>query len=103
LRGRRSSAHPFSSSGTADAIVSPKRALEFAPRLQAVGATYELVSYANDGHGLTMNRRDSDRRVVEWLRKYMRKFGFLSFRAAGSVGVRKRGSTAKELKMLVPG
>jgi dipeptidyl aminopeptidase/acylaminoacyl peptidase len=58
--------------GTADAIVSASRALEFAQRLQALGATYELVMYANDGHGLPMNRRDSDRRVVEWFRKYLR-------------------------------
>ena len=58
--------------GTADTIVSPVRALEFAQQLQRLGRTYELVMYANDGHGLPMNRRDSDRRVVEWFRKYLR-------------------------------
>lgn len=58
--------------GTADAQISATRALEFAQRLQALGKTYELVMYANDGHGLPMNRRDSDRRVIEWFRKHMR-------------------------------
>ena len=58
--------------GTSDDIVSARRALEFAQRLQALGATYELVMYANDGHGLPMNRRDSDRRIVEWFGKYLR-------------------------------
>jgi dipeptidyl aminopeptidase/acylaminoacyl peptidase len=57
--------------GTADAQISATRALEFAQRLQSLGKTYELVMYANDGHGLPMNRRDSDRRVIEWFRKYL--------------------------------
>ena len=57
--------------GTADAQISATRALEFAQRLQALGKTYELVMYANDGHGLPMNRRDSDRRVIEWFRKHI--------------------------------
>jgi dipeptidyl aminopeptidase/acylaminoacyl peptidase len=58
--------------GTADAQISATRALEFAQRLQALGKTYELVMYANDGHGLPMNRGDSDRRVLDWFRKHLR-------------------------------
>lgn len=58
--------------GTADAQISATRALEFAQRLQALGKTYELVMYANDGHGLPMNRRDSDRRVIDWFKKHVR-------------------------------
>ena len=58
--------------GTADAQISATRALEFAQQLQALGKTYELVMYANDGHGLPMNRRDSDRRVIAWFRKHIR-------------------------------
>ena len=58
--------------GTADAQISATRALEFAQRLQSLGKTYELVMYANDGHGLPMNRRDADRRVIEWFRKHIR-------------------------------
>lgn len=58
--------------GTADAQISATRALEFTQRLQALGKTYELVVYANDGHGLPMNRRDSDRRVIDWFKKHLR-------------------------------
>lgn len=58
--------------GTADAQISATRALEFAQQLQTLGKTYELVMYANDGHGLPMNRRDGDRRVIEWFRKHLR-------------------------------
>lgn len=58
--------------GTADPIVSARRPLELAQRLQALGATYELVMYANDGHGLPMSRVDSDRRVAEWFARYRR-------------------------------
>ena len=55
-----------------DAIVSARRPPAPAQRLQALGATYELVMYSNDGHGLPMNRLDSDRRVVEWFSRYRR-------------------------------
>ena len=58
--------------GTADAQVSATRALEFAQQLQALGKTYELVMYANDGHGLPMSRQDSDRRVIDWFRRHLR-------------------------------
>jgi len=58
--------------GTADAQISATRALEFANQLQALGKTYELVMYADDGHGLPMNRRDADRRVIDWFRKHLR-------------------------------
>jgi dipeptidyl aminopeptidase/acylaminoacyl peptidase len=58
--------------GTADAQVSATRALEFAQRLQALGKTYELVMYANDDHGLSMSRKDSDRRVIDWFRRHLR-------------------------------
>lgn len=34
--------------------------------------TYELVMYSNDGHGLPMNRRDADGRVIDWFRKHIR-------------------------------
>jgi dipeptidyl aminopeptidase/acylaminoacyl peptidase len=58
--------------GAADTQISAVRALEFAQRLQSFGKTYELVVYANDGHGLPMNKHDSDRRVIEWFRKHLR-------------------------------
>jgi dipeptidyl aminopeptidase/acylaminoacyl peptidase len=48
------------------------QALAFAQRLQALGKTYELIIYADDGHGVPLNRADSDRRIIEWFRKYMK-------------------------------
>ncbi len=57
--------------GAADAQISATRALEFAQQLQALGKTYELVIYANDGHGLPMNQWDRDRRIIEWFRKHI--------------------------------
>lgn len=48
------------------------QALAFAKRLHELGKTYELIIYANDDHGLSLNRADSDRRVVEWFRRYMK-------------------------------
>jgi dipeptidyl aminopeptidase/acylaminoacyl peptidase len=46
--------------------------LAFPQRLQALGKTYELIIYANDNHGVTMNREDADRRIVEWFKSYMK-------------------------------
>ena len=58
--------------GTGDWRVSPMEALQFAQKLQAAGKAYELVMYANDDHGLTVNRTDSNRRIVEWFKKHLR-------------------------------
>ena len=33
---------------------------------------YELILYAADDHGLSLNRADSDRRIVAWFRRYMK-------------------------------
>jgi dipeptidyl aminopeptidase/acylaminoacyl peptidase len=43
-----------------------------AEKLQGLGKTYELVMYAQDSHGLPFHWRDRDRRIVEWLKRYMR-------------------------------
>lgn len=48
------------------------QALAFAQRLQELGKTYELIIYANDNHGVSLNREDRDRRIVEWFRRYMK-------------------------------
>jgi len=45
------------------------QALRMAQALQAAGATYALQIYANDGHGLPLNRTDRIRRIVEWFSK----------------------------------
>ena len=58
--------------GTGDWRVSPAEALLFAQKLQAAGKTYELIMYANDDHGISVNRTDSNRRILAWFRKHMR-------------------------------
>ena len=59
--------------GGADWRVDPAETLHFAEALQRAGATYELVVYAGDDHGVSMNKDDSNRRVVQWFRRYMVK------------------------------
>jgi dipeptidyl aminopeptidase/acylaminoacyl peptidase len=56
--------------GTADGSVGAGGTLALAEKLQELGKTYELIMYSGDGHGLPLNRRDSDRRIVEWFRMY---------------------------------
>ena len=46
--------------------------MKFAQKLHTAGRVYELVVYANDDHGISGNRVDSNRRIVEWFRKHMR-------------------------------
>jgi dipeptidyl aminopeptidase/acylaminoacyl peptidase len=58
--------------GAADMSIAAGRTLGLAQKLQEAGKTYELVIYAGDGHGLPLNRKDSDKRVIEWFRKHMR-------------------------------
>ena len=48
------------------------QALALAQKLQSLGKTYELGVYAGDDHRLTLNRADSDRRIVAWFKKYMK-------------------------------
>lgn len=59
--------------GGADWRVDPMETLHFAEALQKAGATYELVVYAGDDHGVSMNKDDSMRRIVQWFRRYMVK------------------------------
>jgi dipeptidyl aminopeptidase/acylaminoacyl peptidase len=58
--------------GSADWRASPADTLVFAQKLQQAGKTYELVSYANDDHSLSLNKDDSYRRIVSWFRRHMR-------------------------------
>ena len=48
------------------------QALAFAQKLQELNKTYELIIYANDDHGVSLNREDADRRIIEWFRRYMK-------------------------------
>jgi dipeptidyl aminopeptidase/acylaminoacyl peptidase len=59
--------------GGADWRVDPMETLRFAEALQKAGATYELVVYAGDDHGVSMNKDDSVRRIEQWFRRYMVK------------------------------
>jgi dipeptidyl aminopeptidase/acylaminoacyl peptidase len=59
--------------GGADWRAEPRsQAQAFAKRLQELGKTYELIIYPDDDHGLSLNRAESDRRIVEWFRRYMK-------------------------------
>jgi dipeptidyl aminopeptidase/acylaminoacyl peptidase len=58
--------------GGGDWRSAPSEALTFAQKLQAAGKTYQLIVYANDDHGLTGNRADINRRIVEWFKRHMR-------------------------------
>jgi dipeptidyl aminopeptidase/acylaminoacyl peptidase len=44
--------------------------LPLVQKLQELRKTYELVIYAEDDHALSLNREDSDRRTVEWFRRF---------------------------------
>jgi dipeptidyl aminopeptidase/acylaminoacyl peptidase len=46
--------------------------LPLAQKLQRLKKTYELVIYAQDDHFLSLNREDSDRRIVAWFRRFMK-------------------------------
>ena len=58
--------------GTADWRVNAGEALDLAQKLQDNGKTYELIIYANDGHGVPLNRADADRRIIEWFKMHMK-------------------------------
>jgi dipeptidyl aminopeptidase/acylaminoacyl peptidase len=58
--------------GGGDWRASPAEALSLAQKLQAAGKTYELIVYANDDHGVSVNLLDRNRRIVEWFRKHIR-------------------------------
>jgi len=46
------------------------QALALVQKLQELGKTYELIVYSGDDHGLTLNRADRDKRIVEWFKKH---------------------------------
>ena len=58
--------------GGTDWSVSPSQSLAIAQRLQDLGKNYELIIYAQDGHILSRNLEDRDRRAVGWFKKHMK-------------------------------
>jgi len=59
--------------GGADWRVDPAETQRFAEALRRAGATYEVVVYPGDDHGVSVHKDDSNRRIVEWFRRYMVK------------------------------
>lgn len=58
--------------GGADWRVDPGETLHLAQKLQELGKSYELVIYAGDDHGLSLNRSDADNRIIAWFKQHMR-------------------------------
>lgn len=56
--------------GGADWSVNPRHSLILAQKLEDLGQVYELIVYAGDGHFLSQNQEDRDRRAVAWFKKY---------------------------------
>jgi dipeptidyl aminopeptidase/acylaminoacyl peptidase len=59
--------------GAADWRVDPAETQRFAEALKRAGATIELVVYPGDDHGVSLHKEDSNRRIVEWFRRFMIK------------------------------
>ncbi len=59
--------------GGADQSVDPEQTLNLAQRLQKLGRVYELIVYAGDGHVLSNNQEDRDRRATSWFKRFMKK------------------------------
>jgi dipeptidyl aminopeptidase/acylaminoacyl peptidase len=57
--------------GGSDWRVDPAETQRFAEALKRAGATYELVVYPGDDHGVSVHKDESNRRIVEWFRRYM--------------------------------
>ncbi|MFM8584869.1 MAG: alpha/beta hydrolase family protein [Gammaproteobacteria bacterium] len=59
--------------GSGDPLVSTaEQTLPFAARLQALGKPYELVVYEGDSHGLILNGKDRDARILNWFERFRR-------------------------------
>jgi len=59
--------------GGADWRADPaSQALALARRLQEQHKTYQLIIYAEDNHGLLFNRLDSEKRIIDWFKRYTR-------------------------------
>ena len=58
--------------GGADWSVNPSQSLTIAQKLQDLGRAYELIIYAEDGHILSRNQEDRDRRAIRWFKRHMK-------------------------------
>lgn len=57
--------------GEDDWRVQKSQAEKIANKLNELGKHYELVIYPKGSHGLTENKNDRDRRILEWFEKYI--------------------------------
>ncbi|KAF5432700.1 Dipeptidyl aminopeptidase/acylaminoacyl peptidase, partial [Candidatus Methanophagaceae archaeon] len=57
--------------GEDDWKVQKSQAEKIANKLNELGKPYELVIYPKGSHGLTGNKNDRDRRILEWFEKYI--------------------------------
>jgi dipeptidyl aminopeptidase/acylaminoacyl peptidase len=57
--------------GGADWRADPSDTLHLAEALKRAGATYDVVIYPGDDHGVTAHKDDSNRRIVQWFRRFM--------------------------------
>jgi len=46
--------------------------LVLAQRLQELSKKYELIVYADDDHGVSLNSADADRRTIAWFKRHLR-------------------------------
>ena len=57
--------------GSGDPLVSTvEQTLPFAARLQELAKRYELVIYEGDSHGLILNGKDRDTRILNWFQRF---------------------------------
>ena len=58
--------------GGGDWRASPAESMTLAQKLHTLGKSYELIVYANDDHGVSVNVADRNRRIIDWFRRHMR-------------------------------
>ena len=57
--------------GSADPLVAAHaNSIKLAATLGELGKTYELVIYQGDSHGVMINARDRDQRILDWFARF---------------------------------
>lgn len=57
--------------GSTDPLVAAHaNSIKLAARLGELGKTYELVIYQGDSHGVMINARDRDQRILDWFARF---------------------------------
>ncbi|CAM1373188.1 alpha/beta hydrolase family protein [Tenacibaculum xiamenense] len=58
--------------GTADKSVDYNQPIELVNKFESIKFPYQFVSYKADDHKLSKNRKDMEKRVIDWFNKYLR-------------------------------